>query len=180
MSEQYIEAIAKAISALGHLAWPVGLFGTLCLFRREISNILQRLRKGKLFGQEIELESLIEDLRHKGELFSTSANAPLREFTTQSQGATIVQLEGLIEAELRAIAKLRGIELSHVAPYTKLISELQPSNTLSPEIVSALQAFFEVRDLVSNGANLPADDSRAAIVGESLLIALRDIRVAYE
>lgn len=43
------------------LLWPIAVVIIVCLFRRDLSSILKRLKKGKVFGQELELESQITE-----------------------------------------------------------------------------------------------------------------------
>ncbi|MBM4125426.1 MAG: hypothetical protein FJ246_10845, partial [Nitrospira sp.] len=52
---------ADLISAIAALLWPVFAFTALFVFKAQIANLIGRLRRGKLLGQEIELsESLVK------------------------------------------------------------------------------------------------------------------------
>jgi hypothetical protein len=50
--------LADLISALASLMWPLVALAIVFWFRPEIRAILSRIRKGKFFGQEIELDEL--------------------------------------------------------------------------------------------------------------------------
>ena len=51
--------IAELLKAIAALLWPVLSFVALIAFRGELKGLLARLRRGKVLGQEIELEALI-------------------------------------------------------------------------------------------------------------------------
>ena len=48
--------IATIISAMASLAWPLFAAGVVLMFRKEIRALAGRVKRGKLFGQELELE----------------------------------------------------------------------------------------------------------------------------
>jgi hypothetical protein len=198
---------AKLISAIGGFAWPIAFFSALLLFKSEISKTLGRLRKGTLFGQEIELEASIVELQEKtasatAVVITGTANiqeAPdtvkasgttrqqsaakseediqqVLRFATESQGVAVLQLSRLLEAETRDVAMLMGIKLNKLAPLSKVIAELESSQSFPTELASSLRAFWKVRNQVTHGIGDPSGDLRAVEAGISILRALRDIR----
>lgn len=56
---QEIEAWSKVIAAIGQVLWPLVLAIAVMIFRSDLSSILKRLKKGKLLGQEVELDPQI-------------------------------------------------------------------------------------------------------------------------
>ncbi len=53
---------ANLLRAIAALLWPIFAFVALFLFRREIRKFLNRIKRGKLFGQEVELEEELKRL----------------------------------------------------------------------------------------------------------------------
>jgi hypothetical protein len=52
-----MSAWADLLRAIAALLWPLLAFVILFLFRREIRDILRKVKRGKFFGQELELDS---------------------------------------------------------------------------------------------------------------------------
>ncbi len=50
------------LQALSGFAWPVVALVVLIVFRDDLSDIIRRLRKGKVFGQEVELDAQVDRL----------------------------------------------------------------------------------------------------------------------
>jgi hypothetical protein len=51
--------VAELLKACAALLWPLLTFAALIVFRGELRGLLARLRRGKVLGQEIELEALM-------------------------------------------------------------------------------------------------------------------------
>lgn len=75
--------IAAVIGAVAQMLWVVLAFAALLIFKSEIKDLLKRIRKGRLLGQELELA---DDLR---ELHET-AEAGKQETESKAQPAPIV------------------------------------------------------------------------------------------
>src|SRR5688572_25802343 len=65
-----INAVADLLSAVAALLWPIALVGLVYAFRPEVKRLLWRLKKARLFGQEVEL-----DLNEELVQFRLSADA---------------------------------------------------------------------------------------------------------
>ena len=53
---------ATLLQAIAALLWPIFAFTALFVFRSQIADIARRLKKGKLLGQEIELNESLNRL----------------------------------------------------------------------------------------------------------------------
>lgn len=51
------------LHAIASILWPIFAFTALFVFKSQIADLAKRLKKGKLLGQEIELEKSLEELR---------------------------------------------------------------------------------------------------------------------
>ena len=60
------------IIAISHLLWPVAFIVCVFIFKNEISEILKRIKKGKILGQELELEREISEFKSATEIASQS------------------------------------------------------------------------------------------------------------
>jgi hypothetical protein len=69
---ELLKAWAAVISAAAQLLWPAVALIALFVFRKPLTRILGRLKRGKLFGNEIELEAQVEQLSRKAEQVETS------------------------------------------------------------------------------------------------------------
>jgi hypothetical protein len=54
---------AALLNAIATLLWPILAFVLLVMVRKELPDLLGRLRKGKFFGQEVELDKSLDKLQ---------------------------------------------------------------------------------------------------------------------
>src|SRR5690606_25093816 len=57
--------IAELIKAAASLLWPILGFYVVIRHEKQLRDVFSRLRKGKLLGQEIELDSSLKELQSK-------------------------------------------------------------------------------------------------------------------
>ncbi len=79
------------LNSIAALLWPIFAFTALFLFKKQIRQLLERLRKGKLLGQEIELGDSLTELHQSAELAAATADAtanipPLAGLTAPDDG----------------------------------------------------------------------------------------------
>ena len=60
-----MKELAELLQAIASLLWPILTFVVVMLFRKEITDLVRRLKRGKLFGQELELEKSLDQLDEK-------------------------------------------------------------------------------------------------------------------
>jgi len=53
---------SELLHAIASLLWPMLAIGSVWYFRKELTDGLSRLKRGKFFGQEIELEEKLDKL----------------------------------------------------------------------------------------------------------------------
>jgi hypothetical protein len=63
MNPETFKLLNELIIALSHLLWPIITLVIVCMFRQPLRGLMERLVKGKLFGQELELEPSVTQLR---------------------------------------------------------------------------------------------------------------------
>jgi hypothetical protein len=58
-----VKDAAELISAVASLLWPLFAFTSLFVFKKQIGDLVGRIKRGKLLGQEIELVNLSTNWR---------------------------------------------------------------------------------------------------------------------
>ncbi|MGH7717790.1 MAG: hypothetical protein ACREON_02945 [Gemmatimonadaceae bacterium] len=79
-----MSAFAELLRAIGALLWPIVTLIGLLLFRNDLRAVLGRLRKGKLLGQEVELDRSIAAFH---DIVATASSAPTEPLETPAGSA---------------------------------------------------------------------------------------------
>jgi hypothetical protein len=66
---------ADLIRAIATLLWPLLAFAVVYVFKEQARELVSRLRRGKLFGQEIELEEKLRTLNENAQ--AAASETPL-------------------------------------------------------------------------------------------------------
>jgi hypothetical protein len=188
---------ALLLGAIAAFLWPVFAFVALFSFKNEIRGLLSRLRKGKLFGQEIELgESLnqldasaIEAVAEVAALPepvgapSNDSSSPLdgekeRQLlmeATRSPKAALMLLAADLEREVRhLLASLGLLDGRRVGTLPQALKLLDQRGKSLHQVTSALNSFWNVRSRIVHGHEASEDDILRAI--DSGLMIFRAIR----
>jgi len=137
MALQIIKLISELLGALANLLWPIVVLTIALKFRPEIRAFINRLRKGKLLGQEVELDSNVEQLYETVQKASQEAFQSSPEPYSLKPGSKDNELERADAASLdslertydEAIAKI--VDLSAAEPLAAL---LKLSQTIEKEL----------------------------------------------
>lgn len=137
MALQIIKLISELVGALANLLWPIVVLIIALKFRPEIRIFINRLKKGKLLGQEVELDSNVEQLREtaqKAEQEALQSNPELYSLTSvlennELERASAASLDSLDRTYDKAIDKI--VDLSATEPLAAL---LKLSQTIEKEL----------------------------------------------
>jgi hypothetical protein len=194
-----LKDISTLIEALTKAAWPILAFILVWRFHDEVGLILRRVadfKKGKLFGQEVEMEDKLNRLEGSAvaveekvaaippEQDTVSANPASREFdylveAARSPRAAFMLLSADVEREARIVlartGRLRGRTRVPLATAVQEISGLF-SFGLS-DVLELLDQFRSVRNAIVHGhaAVTESDIFRAIDSGLKLLKVLKAI-----
>lgn len=181
-----IEQVASLIRAVASVLWPIFGLVALLLFRKELSNIVSRFRRGKLFGQEIELEASLEKLNQAAISVEREAAAIQSQTDTFSQddleesrrlvktilqqaasspSAALLHLSNEIERQARRLMADLGLlkNRQHV-PLIQAIKELDTYfGSLPKTVAAALKIFWSTRNEIVHGGTASAEDTLRAI-----------------
>lgn len=187
---------AILLQAIAALLWPIFAFVALVVFRSEIADIARRLRKGKLLGQEIELNESLRRLGESAQSFEkTVAELPSQVAEPDQQGlanqervidqivseaarspkVALIRLASELEKQARQLLATTGHlnGRTHI-PVSQAIVELHEKFGLPRHVPSSLNLFWETRNrLIHGGEGTDEDVLRAVDSGLTIFKALQ-------
>lgn len=197
---------AELISAIAALLWPLFAFTALFVFKAQIANLIGRLRRGKLLGQEIELsESLAkleqsavavakevaalptpdEPMQREEPKGDDQIKAVLHE-AARSPKTALILLATEIEREARQLlASVGHLKGQRYMPLSQAMEVLgKQFGGLPSHVPSSLKFFWDARNRIIHGGQAdPAEILRAIDSGITILKALqafpREVNVVY-
>lgn len=197
---------ADLIAAIAALLWPLFAFTALFIFKAQIRNLIGRLRRGKLLGQEIELTESLEKLEKSAVAVAKEVAAlPVPDEPAQSedlrredQVKTVLQeaakspktalilLATEIEREARQLlASVGHLKGQRYIPLSQAMEILgQQFGGLPSHVPSSLKFFWDARNQIIHGKQAESEEILRAIdSGVTILRALqafpREINVVY-
>lgn len=184
------------LKALGPFAWPLFAFVALFKFEGELKALLARLRKGKLLGQEIELEQSLNELDKSARAAESAAGAlpappepneasrdesdiesqVLRE-AAQAPKIALMLLSSRLEREVRELLASMGVmPRGNVQSFRELVRSLHERGSLPHSLAGAVDHFSTVRNQIVHGhAGKDDDVIRAIDSGLTILRAIHAI-----
>lgn len=203
-----MQEFATLLQALAALLWPAFAFTALFMFRKQFADLLARLKKGKLLGQEIELSESLDKLQQAAQGVQievaalpqpspppkteaetiqdqTIAQRIISEAGISPKAALIslaVELEKLAREVLATTGHLRG---RRFVPIQQAISEVHQVYGLAAHVPSSLHHFWDVRNrLIHNGEGTDENILRAIDSGLAILRALqampREVNIVHD
>lgn len=190
---------AALLQAIASLLWPLLTFVALLMFRNQIADIASRLKRGKLFGQEIELGESLDKLQATTALVQEEVAAlpavDASEKTAQevasdrdvaqqiigeaaaSPKAALISLSSELEKLAREILATTGhLQGRRHVSMPQAISELHKTYGLASHVPSSLHHFWDVRNRVIHlGEGGSEEMLRAIDSGIALLRALQAV-----
>ncbi|RZF78801.1 hypothetical protein EXT46_15395 [Pseudoalteromonas sp. CO325X] len=189
--------ISELLKALASLLWPIFAFVVLFLFRSQLADAIGRFKKGKLLGQEVELNDSLANLQRSASQLSEEVSAIPSSEVESSDGneleddessvkaiiheaarspkAALILLAAEIEKEakqtLASIGKLKGRKSINLR---QAIDELDSHYGLPRHISSSLRLFWETRNKIIHGGETDERNILSAIdSGVSILKSLQ-------
>lgn len=187
---------ADLIQAVAELLWPILVFTTVLIFRRNVRELLSRLKKGKLFGQEVELEASLKVLEQQSTVVATElppvpvppatlqdrmaspeSSNKIIELSAKSPKAALMLLATQIERQLRLVMAISGHHSREKDTSPGAIaSYLAGIGWLTKNMVDTVHRFRDVRNQIVHGYDAKPDHILSAIdSGITILKALEAI-----
>lgn len=171
-SATQFKLINELLAAIAKLLWPLITIIIILLFRSDLSAILKRLRKGKLFGQEMELDPYVEEFKktveeaqeeipdseieeeeYDKEIKETDKD--IREILEAAKISTelgVIKLSSILEREIRVLAGSLGQTTSkHRISSVNLFRRLVEKGYLPQHTTKSLQIFWDLRNKIIHG-----------------------------
>lgn len=169
--EVLFKCINELIISLSKLAWPIFTFTFILIFRKNISSLLPRLKKGKLFGQEFELDSFKEQVQKtesevqkrlsdvekykKIDTEESDDSQIILKAATADPKLGIIQLATIIEKNIRLLAGSLGfIDVKSTISVKQIFKILVESGDVPKHAIKSLQIFWELRNKIVHGRNV--------------------------
>lgn len=192
--------MAEILKAIAALLWPIFAFSVLIYFRKEIKNLFGRLKRGKLFGQEIELEDLQVRLQESAKVVvqevvdipeprkqleaaplsivgAPSPEEKVLEESGRSPKAALMLLASELDREVRdVVANLGLFQGRKFITMTQGLETLRQREALPSNLADSLRLFSQVRNRLVHGYDASEDEIfRAIDSGATLLKAVQAI-----
>jgi len=182
--------LARGIAVL---IWPIFAIIVVHLFKQEIRQLIGRMKGGKFWGAEVELDSVVADLQQKvSEIKPTSVPGTadttlVKEFNANkiterevsqtnrllnevqavlnySATAALVLVGSAIESELRDLVEISSGKESASAMMRKNQTLLQQKNVIAADLAEAMNLFWRTRNVVLHASeNVSESNIRKAI-----------------
>ena len=180
-----MDALAHLISAVAEILWPIFAFAALFTFKGQLSALVGRIRRAKVFDQEIELDAQLDGLQKSAE--ASAKNTPdLRKISlvatdtsesgpdqiaailndaTRSPKAALLLLATEIERETRQIlASVGKAQGQRYIPLGQALDILAKQfGGLPGHITTSLELFWKARTQIVHGGQADDDEILRAI-----------------
>lgn len=190
--------INEFIIALAHLMWPIVTLALILVFRKDLTALLSRVRKGKLFGQELELDPVIQEFQRSVREAQQEVPEPealpqklqqqveeldrdtkeILDIAARDPELGIVKLATKLEREVRLLAASLGQLDSrrHVSLF-QMFSMLVEKGYVPRHTAESLRSFWELRNRIVHGHGEESDKDvhRVLDIGLVLLKTIRSI-----
>lgn len=191
----WIEAVAKLAGAI---LWPIVAFFLAMLFKGEISSIIRRIKKGKFFGNEFELEDELNELaeateRAQKEIYIPAAvvedeekgfgrgEAPKQDYeqimarASENPELGLIFIARKIELEMKRLLAVSGhLRGRRSLSYRDMAEYLGRNAAVSENLRKSLDLFWDVRNKIvhSHGEVSREDLIRTIDIGLTVLSAI--------
>ena len=188
-----MKEIAELVKAISSLLWPIFALIVLYLFKNQIGYAINRLKKGKICGQEFELKPSVQSLYQSvsslsnveelEENNSAQQNETFDEIqliiheATKSPKASLILLATAIEKENREmLASIGKLEGKNYLPITQSICALNNYYGLPKHISDSLKLFWKTRNELIHGIEIEDQNLLSTIdSGITILKSLRTL-----
>lgn len=180
-----MEHVAPIISSLASLLWVIFAFSALFMFRSEIISFANRFRKGRLFGQELELSEDLQKLESAAKAAAEEVSGSeikysekenndsykylssqinlIIELAASSPKAALLQLRGELEKAIWNAVAIRGLAKGRSdIPASRALQELVQYG-FPKNMVGSIERFFEVHNKIMHGRGATDDEVLQAI-----------------
>lgn len=157
MTKTTFELMSDLITSLAQLLWPIVVFMLILFFRKELSGLLSRLKKGKILGQEVEFEQSVKSFSQSVEkaekevpvMISATDDSitKILDESAKDPKIGILHLASEIEKELRVLMASMGFLLQHsYQSALQAMTIFEQRGALPKHTMSSLKIFWDLRN----------------------------------
>lgn len=194
---QLIDVMAKLAAAA---LWPIVLFVLVMLFKGEISSVIKRIKRGKVFGNEFELSEELDKLAKTAEKAQREIYVPPSPSEPHAKPLQIESSEGdvekiisiasdksefglmllaqTIEKEMKRLLAVTGhLGGRRSVSYRDMAEYLGRNSTVSDNLRKSLDLFGDVRNKIVHGHDSVDKENliRTIDIGLTILSAIKAI-----
>jgi len=183
--------IAEIFKAIAILLWPIITFIVILIFKNDLKHLIGRIKKGKLFGNEIELEETIKEFeetveraeaklpfQEKDEIRSDNIAIDIIKESSTDPKIGLIRLAIEIERQLKELMYTTGWFQNLKRFSVQESFEYLTTNGVMPtNILSSLKIFWNIRSKIIHGSSTVNTDEiiRVIDIGLILLNAINSI-----
>lgn len=193
--EVLFKLIIELIVALSYWLWPLVTLLVFLTFRKPITALLGRVKKGEIFGQGFELEPAVDEFQESvqqaeeevAQLPAKSESPPddsrqtdieVNQILDDSKGSpelALIRLSNILENESKTILGSLGLlPLRPISVY-RAIEELEKRGFLPKNTIHSLKKFWELRNKIVHGRG-QVDEKEILRVLDLGIVLLKTIR----
>jgi len=176
--------------------WPIATLVLILVFRKDLTGLLARVRKGKLFGQELELDPAIREFQQsvrEAQQEVPEPEAPPQKLQQQVEELDrdtkevldiaardpelgVVKLATKLEREVRLLAGSLGqLESRRHVSFLQVFSMLVQKGYVPKHTAESLRTFWELRNRIVHGRGEESDKDVRRVL-DIALVLLKTIR----
>lgn len=206
--KDFLDSLTPLIASIAQLMWPIIVLVIVCLFRKEISGLLGRIREGEIFGQKFKADpdvdsfqasvqeaqeeipsSVVEEKQFEQEMIILDREeSEVLNAAKINPELGIIRLSSILEKELRTIAGTLG----HLGNQKRRMTGLEiyqllvDKGLLPPNTTNALKIFWNLRNQIVHGQirNEGKNSLRVLDIGLTLLKTIKaiphEINIVYD
>ena len=190
-SATQFKLIIELIVAIAKLLWPVVTLVLVLIFRRDIAALLRRVRKGKILGQEMELDptvtefgkvvkeaqeeipdsSVTEEQYEKDIHQLDQDEREVLEAAKLNTELGVIKLSSILEREIRTLAGSLGqVKSRSHLPATHIFRTLVDKGYLPAHTTESLQIFWNLRNQIVHGHTQCAEREALRVLDIGLVL----------
>tara|TARA_R110002020_G_scaffold281686_1_gene497418 strand:+ start:110 stop:679 length:570 start_codon:yes stop_codon:yes gene_type:complete len=134
------------------LAWPVAVVIVAMVFRREVENLLKRLRAFKISGAELGFSELLDEVSREAATLA-APSTPVSKITIDEQTIAkhphfaVIEAWRSVESEVAQLLQLLAPDISrHQVNGFRSFQLLRKTEAVDPEILSLMEDLRRVRN----------------------------------
>lgn len=169
-----------ALGALQATAWPIAAIVIAAIFRKQIRDLLARVRKGKIGPAEFEFEQDVRELVEEVApiVDAPAAAAPNMAFSTNNPREGVLEVWIKLESVMHRLAVARGIDLRRGRSSLYQAKMLAKANVISNEDMALFNDLRALRNQAAHDDDFsPSFESvfQYAALGQMLTMRLEQL-----